>query len=47
MRFEELEDAKDKEQKRVALFDIAKSIQSVLSRKANIEEIANDNRQDS
>ena len=47
MRFEELEDAKDKEQKRVALFDIAKSIQGVLSRKANIEEIANDNRQDS
>jgi len=26
MRFEELEDAKDKEQKRIALFDIAKSI---------------------
>ena len=47
MRFEELEDAQDKEQKRLALFDIAKSIQGVLSRKANIEEIANDNRQDS
>ena len=47
MRFEELEDASDKEQKRVALFDIAKSIQRVLSRKANIEELANDVRQDS
>ena len=46
MRFEALEDAKEIEQKRSALSDIAKSIQSVLSRKSNIEELANDIRQD-
>ena len=47
MGFENLETASDRIQKKVALFDIAKSIQTILSRHSNIEELANDIRQDS
>lgn len=46
MRFEELENAEDKEQKRIALQDIAKSIQTMFSRTDDIEKIAESESQD-